>query len=91
MDSKVNVKRTPQIEDQIIQLGNAIERALSLKEDFESRLSCILINEEPQNGSLEKAKEPTTLVPLATILDEFNMKLSILNNSLDSILNRIEL
>jgi hypothetical protein len=88
--SDCKVKRSSQLDNQIGCLGASIERALALKSDVESRLSCVLRSDTPIQ-SLEKTKEPVSLVPLATTISEFNLKMDILNSRLESILNRIEL
>jgi transposase len=84
------VVKPRQTEEQISRLGNAIERALSLRSDIESRISPVLINQAPLVGS-EKTKDVRPLVPLAQTLYEFNAKINNLNDGMESILNRIEL
>jgi hypothetical protein len=91
MDGAQCVKKSSQVEDQMGRLGNSIERALSLRADFENRLSCILKPEETQKEIEKATKELISLVPLATALSEFNLKMNILNSQLESILYRIEL
>lgn len=82
-------QRTSHVEEQVGRLGSQIERALSLKCDLESRLSGVLRNDSPV-ATLDKPKEPVSLVPLATALSEYNLKLNVLCDRLESILNRLE-
>ena len=86
-----STKRVSHVEVQIDQLGNAIEAALGIKSGLEARLSCILRSEPPIVEGLEKEKGIQPLVPLAEHLADLNRKMIILNQRLDSILNRIEL
>jgi hypothetical protein len=91
MDGAQCVKKSSQVEDQMGSLALSIERALSLRADFEKRLSCILKPEETQKEIEKATKELISLVPLATALSEFNLKMNIINSQLESILYRIEL
>ena len=85
------LKNASQLEEQINRLGDSIETAGSLKVSLEGALSCILRNETPLPATEDKAKEVVSLVPLATKLADFNFKMILLNQRLESILNRIEL
>ena len=91
MDGAQCVKKASHVEEQMSRLSNSIERALSLKADFEGRLSPILKAEEVSIPQTNATKELISLVPLATALAEYNSKINLLNSQLESILNRIEL
>ena len=81
--------REPQVSEQINNIERKLSSLESIAQTLAGRLSPVLTDQAPTPQP--DAKEPRTLVPVALELRKFTVAISSVNQSLDSILARLEL